>query len=638
REVTLAFQPEAAQAHTDALLVAVGSYALDRLLEHLRQQPAAVVGALPPRAAPVAGLPAYPSAVNGRILPGPWREEWLPVALALFRVKVMTDEAQEHLVPVVVDWEGRPRPDLVEVCRAAGLQPPPTDQSRTLSGPAEWLARALTAAEAPARAAAEQLARQAEQQAESRLRADLERLDAYYRELREDLTVDLRSAASRAVARVHEQAERIRRILEHTLPADGPLRKPEAQDRLLELRKRRRWPRREEAPFTPEDVDAAIAFLNQMVSPFTREQALNALGRDVERRLLRLEKRLEVAQQRREQAGPAPTREYDEARNRLEKEFERRAAETRERFQARALVTPVLLECLWYPRQVAEVAYVGRGEARLTAVWDAVRGVAEPSPCPRCGTALAEVWLCEAGHLTCPACRHTCRACGRTRCRPCGMAICAICQQPACDSCGGACPRCGGWTCAPDRRSCAVCQASQCARCAVSCSACDHALCSQHASTCGMCGRPACPEHLVVCRFCASQTCPEHGQQCGICGEGVCDAHRRPCASCGQRYCQACVSERDRCQTCLSLQPVGPATTEAILQRLAYAAPTFPAARIRQWWFARNRHYWIVLGRRWWRHHLFVLDAERREVRWRRSGWSLRAPRRPGDTGQGEAL
>ncbi|MBI3910627.1 MAG: hypothetical protein HY320_06810, partial [Armatimonadetes bacterium] len=46
REVTLAFQPEAAQAHTDALLVAVGSYALDRLLEHLRQQPAAVVGAL----------------------------------------------------------------------------------------------------------------------------------------------------------------------------------------------------------------------------------------------------------------------------------------------------------------------------------------------------------------------------------------------------------------------------------------------------------------------------------------------------------------------------------------------------------------------------------------------------------------
>ena len=308
-------------------------------------------------------------------------------------------------------------------------------------------------------------------------------------------------------------------------------------------------------------------------------------------------------------------------------------ATTQDRFTLRAHVEPALVEALAYPIARQTWTYTREGiapaegaELTLEVVWDAMTGEAAPPPCPVCEKGVETAWICRSGHLGCQSCHLSCAGCHDALCADCKTSSCSICHTTSCLDCAVRCPVCHSLFCREHAPECSVCGVRECVNCGGGCATCQKPLCHEHRQGCDRCDHRSCAEHHYVCRTCEAGVCPEHGGECGVCGRGFCADHSSTCSLCQQECCNPCVGEAGRCQTCASLEEIGEGTEHALKTRLAEAAPTVDTDRFRQWYFARNRQTWIIIGRRFWANHLFVLDADRREVRHQRKFWSLRRP------------
>jgi hypothetical protein len=611
-QVELALDTRAAADHPAALLCAPGSFAMDELLRLARSLPGGYRSTL---LLPLPGAelpPGLPLVENGH-LAVERRETVTRRALrAVFRVALQSAEPVERLLVLVVDSDGRLRPDLAD----RGERAP-----RSLDAPAEPVPGELLdvleqeAGRHAALIAAEQLP-----PIQVRKAGEVRRLEQYLAALRDERAAELPAGAPRRAAQIQAEGRALLDALRTVLPGDGPWDRDEV---LRDLTPRLWSPALRMRLLPPRQHQPVLALIRRLPRRFSLEEAEALVARETQRRLERLARARPD-----EEPGAALVAEHEQ---RLESEHAERLRDIDEKYHLRVLATPALLEWLEYPALACElrlsaVPQSGAAGATVPAAWDALAEAWDLPPCPACGASIERLWLCEHDHTACGSCAIVCAGCRRARCPSCEMPRCAVCGDGACEVCGRECESCGGWTCPRHFQTCPDCARTACSRCGGACAACETPLCREHHAACSFCQRGVCHSHVHTCYGCRRSACPEHGDRCAICGRDFCGAHGHRCVSCGERYCGADVGADHRCRTCGSLEPIGDATTDALRTRLAEVLPEVDLSRHRQWWLGRNGRVLVVVARRWPRSHWFVLHAESRVLRRHRVYWRLRGP------------
>jgi hypothetical protein len=613
----LALSEEALRDHPAATLCTPGSFALDRLIQWARSGQGAFSSRLSAQL-PDGELPAgLPHLANGVLAVHERVPGERAILYALFRVSLHSDELVEHLLPLAFEQDGTPRPDLtarLEECRRA----PSGGSSTAIPDPL------LSLMESHADRAARELAREHLPAVQARKAREIERLERYVRALRDELAGELPAGAARRSAQIKAESRALLDTLVSVLPGEGPWQRDTLLPSLKHPSVVDRFRRPAQAPIIPPEMhDRVVGLIRRLPAQFSMADAERLLLHDTERRLERL------ARQGKD-GGSAATL-LDEQERRLEEEHRSRIADIEQKFHLRVLAQPMLLEWLEYPVLDCRVLLSGRGSAELALSWNPLAEAWAVPCCRSCGAEIGQLWLCEHDHLACEACASVCRRCSRARCPSCAFTRCARCQSAACEDCGRTCDCCGGWNCDRHGTHCPQCGMNWCSRCGHACYSCDSALCPEHGRSCALCGRAACAEHAVECHTCSRAACLEHGDRCPHCTLAYCSEHSAPCRFCGQTYCAPCAGNLrrgagDRCATCRELEEMGPTTIEALRSRVREAAPGVDPMRFRQWWLARNGRYWIIAARRWPWNHIFVLQADSRELVSHRRYWSWRGP------------
>jgi len=610
----LALSEESLRLSPAAVSCLPGSFALDVLLNTARELPAAFHSRLSGESLPADVPPGLPGFANARVSVVETLREERGALYALFRAGFHSDELVERLLAVALDQEGTPRPGW-----PARLEP---REREVAPGPVALPGGVLDALGAEAERAAREMAQELLPGVEARKGAEMARLEAYLRALRDELQAAVPAGPARRAARIQAEARQALDALRLALPGEGPWEREAVLSAVWQTPRfgpkqppggslRPDSPLRELPPALQWKTIERIGGLPQC---FTLADVEGAVDGEAHRRLERLERGLG------EGAGELDL--LGERERALAEEHRARVADIESKFSLRVLLRPVLLEWLTYPALAARFRVEGAAEAEFSSMWHALSGAWDLPPCASCGGLLEAGWLCERGHLACAACASVCGECRRARCAGCAFDRCAVCGETACDGCGLRCARCGEWNCRRHARPCETCRETACARCGGACNRCAVPLCPDHHATCALCGGTACAEHHVACHLCGQVACAEHGDRCPCCARPYCGSDASACSLCGRPHCRNCAGERGRCDTCRSLQEVGPDTVAALRSRLQAVVPLQRPGRFRRWWLARNSRYTVVVARRWPWSYLFVLGEATGELVHSRRFWS----------------
>lgn len=303
--------------------------------------------------------------------------------------------------------------------------------------------------------------------------------------------------------------------------------------------------------------------------------------------------------------------------HRLQQEKQRRQQEALDKFQLKVLIRPVNAALVRAPvlKQLLDLAN-DTSTGNAIVLQELVGGKVRPPACSECGEAHREILLCRKGHVVGPACSEDCVHCGHLYCHSCDLLTCALCHRHTCWDCSEECSDCGERVCKEHVRFCEDTGARVCPRCATDCPACHRRYQEERVRNCALGEERVCRQCITRCRVCLRSVCPEHTFECAACGRPVCTDERVRCPQCLQRFCRGCVRDGEVCPTCRGLFSVLHAQ-DAILSVLKADGRRLPG--FRKWQMSEDREHFLVVGRRWWRHHLFVLDkASLRVLIWRR--------------------
>lgn len=127
---------------------------------------------------------------------------------------------------------------------------------------------------------------------------------------------------------------------------------------------------------------------------------------------------------------------------------------------------------------------------------------------------------------------------------------------------------------------------------------------------CAASGRRVLGAELVTCSATAKRVLPEWVEPCAVSGLPVLASALVVCRTCGQRVSPTCV-EREQCETCRALVPVG-----ADDPRLGRLLGEYPAlARWSSWRLGTSANVWVLTAGRWFKRLLLVVDRESHAVK-----------------------
>lgn len=603
----LAFDP--AHIGEDVDLVAPGSYALDRIIGAVRARGNTAVAQLKP-ALHLSPTP-HITLANAESRLESAETAYRTVLLACFKVSLVSDEDREQFHQVAIDLQtGRP----VTINADSLLSMPRETASQDSAVTEESLSAGLSSAKAEVERMAEQWADSIRGSIESRLSVEIERLNTYYTDLRDDLSSGrgikdpkklqaYRDKAAAACDTLNRDYASVRRLLESAVNADDLAALAERRRVGLsnELRKiSRRFIRNEQYYSDLSRVEEELKAIEKLyetaasiMRTFPPDNRLAEFDRLRDEAAAKLQERWDKKES--QKFDPEYLRTLD---GELNAEKAQRIAELEEKARLRALITPLSAALIRYPCLDCRFhAVAGDISLPFEVSHDLVTGEVDPPDCHACGTSLTSTWLCSCGHLACPSCHRTCAACGKHICAACAGASCHTCGGTLCAECVLTCADCGRIVCAEHSTRCRTCGKLICRggpeSCAVVCSICGGESCRQHAESCPTCLKPVCRDEMRTCSACGKRACRLDIQDCPSCEKSICESDSETCSLCGQRVCAGCMTPTGYCATCADLFPAR--TSVPAIQQILSDLADIPADTHKRWYIAESRSQFILV-------------------------------------------
>lgn len=134
----------------------------------------------------------------------------------------------------------------------------------------------------------------------------------------------------------------------------------------------------------------------------------------------------------------------------LDEELQLRVAELQARYRLRVEVDLVSAAYLWVPRWEFSCYLIdnlpsnksneGRQVRDFIGIYDLLRQEFVNLTCEHCGHYADYLFLCSEGDLVCSHCIGACGGCGSRLCGECAAGYCHICGEPVCGDCAISCP------------------------------------------------------------------------------------------------------------------------------------------------------------------------------------------------------
>ncbi|MHB0999409.1 MAG: hypothetical protein ACYC27_09205 [Armatimonadota bacterium] len=618
--IKLAFDPEHAGKGID--LVVPGSYVIERLVESVRKR-GDLLHINPKPFIHPAFEPGI-SLLNGDARLISSNLVYRPVLAVNFRVSLVSDEDEDHMLGVVIDLHTGKAFDIdLSPVFSADLQV--VSQGYADEGN---LSIGFALAQSSAEEFAKKLALSAQCQIDAALKNEIIRINEYYNDLAVD-TIDgngtqnprkLQAHRDKAAAAYNQLETDYDNLSELLINANDRFElQVLIKQKKGSLRKQRRGLLIKVPTMSSEryytgvnSIDNEIKALDKMsdmvleiVERFPRDKRLPILEEKKAKALDDLRGRWE-----KKETVKFSEDYIQQVNSEFESEKAQRVAELEDKCRLSVKISPINAALIQYPYQECKFdAVSGSSTIPFTSTYDLINGKVEIHDCQSCGKPLTSAYICACGHLACPSCHKTCAGCGMHICSSCVKTTCQLCGCAICDGCRNKCADCGKIVCPEHTVKCTSCHRVLCkddnAGCSKTCVVCSNDFCLDHSLICSICQSTVCINDTRTCDDCGRTACKIDIGDCPSCGKVVCRDHSKTCKFCGQNVCGECIDSSGYCGTCINLfqtQTSVPAI-ELILSGLLNDNRLHEGI----WYIGENRQRFVLVNMRG-RIRIYVID------------------------------
>lgn len=617
-ELRLAFDPSLAD--DDVELVVPGSYALEKLLEIVRQRGSLTNYNL----TPAVQNPPPPRVNMGnaeiRLVSSQTMQQ--SILLANFKISLVSDEDIDTIFTIAIDMEtGETVP--FDSASLVSAQCHEITAAPDIDTPA--LERSFLAARQAAEVFAKSQATAAQADADQRLLRETARIEEYYKSVISDSTSRHRTEAKklqrkrnraaseatseyRSVANLYDSAAKVLRMVKTTEELDNLIHETKTQLTKYGFYLGLDYDAKVRPLKTKlELIQQTESIVRPILSGFPVEQHESALQAEKEQKTAWLTKEVDNSDLSPEEQNTADqissiTEQYDAEKN-------QRIEELKDKFRIKMVISPISTALVSHP--IADFrfdAVSGELSIPFKASHDLVTNKVNLPGCACCGNEMTTAYACSCGHLTCPDCMRSCIVCGKLLCSSCVKTSCQVCGGMLCESCISKCEACGKLICPTHSTTCAqcgkkVCKGNETTTCSRTCTVCGDDFCVLHSEHCPTCQSVVCSRSITKCSVCGRKGCPNDVAACASCGKPICSDHGQPCKLCGRLMCSECTGTVGCCSTCSDLFPAKH-SIPAIEQLLAKS----PYVRTGSHWLIGEGQDHFILAQRTIPVHVYVVE------------------------------